>query len=57
MGKHQGLRCKICGFKMDDGWVETPRSLPLKQWIQPPASSRRHLAKPLDDDSSIQNNL
>tara|TARA_Y100000589_G_scaffold169108_1_gene160798 strand:- start:6107 stop:7276 length:1170 start_codon:yes stop_codon:yes gene_type:complete len=57
MGKHQGLRCKKCGFKMDDGWVETPRSLPLKQWIQPPASSRRHLAKPLDDDSSIQNNL
>ena len=57
MGKHQGLRCKKCGFKMDDRWVETPRRLPVNQWIQPPASSRRHLAKPLVNALSIQNNL
>ena len=57
MGKHQGLRCKKCGLKMDDCWVETPRRLPVNQWIQPPASSRRHLAKPLENAPSIQNNL
>ena len=57
MGKGQGLRCKKCGLRMDDCWVETPRLLPLDQWIQPPASSRRHLAKPLDNVPSIQNNL
>ena len=57
MGKHQGLRCKKCGLKMDDCWIETPRRLPVNQWIQPPASSRRHLAKPLDNAPSIQNNL
>ena len=57
MGKDQGLRCKKCGLKMDDCWIETPRLLPVNQWIQPPASSRRHLAKPLDNAPSIQNNL
>ena len=57
MGKDQGLRCKKCGLKMDDRWIETPRLLPVNQWIQPPASSRRHLAKPLDNAPSIQNNL
>ena len=57
MGKDQGLRCKKCGLKMDDCWIETPRLLPVNQWFQPPASSRRHLAKPLDNAPSIQNNL
>ena len=57
MGKNQGLRCKKCGYKTDDCWEETSRSLPLNQWIQPPPSSRRHLAKPLDDSPTIQNNL
>ena len=57
MGKNQGLRCKKCGLKIDDRWTETPRILPVNQWIQPPASSRRHLAKPLDNAPSIQNNL
>ena len=57
MGKHQGLRCKKCGLKMDDRWIETPRPLPVNQWIQPPASSRRHLAKPLDNAPSVQNNV
>ena len=57
MGKQQGLRCKKCGFKMDDCWIETPRRLPVNQWIQPPASSRRHLAKPLANAPSMQNNL
>ena len=57
MGKNQGLRCKKCGFKTNDRWVETPRPLPVHQWFQPPASCRRHLAKPLVNAPSIQNNL
>ena len=57
MGKNQGLRCKKCGFETNDRWVETPRPLPLHQWFQPPASCRRHLAKPLVNAPSIQNNL
>ncbi len=57
MGQNQGLRCKKCGHKTDDRWDETPRLLPLNQWLQPPASSRRHLAKPLDESPTIQNNL
>ena len=57
MGANQGLRCKKCGFKSEDEWVETHRDLPVNQWIQPPASSRRHLAKPLDESPAVQNNL
>lgn len=57
MGKNQGLRCKKCGYQTEDCWVERPRLLPVDQWIQPPASARRHLAKPLDNVPSIQNNL
>jgi len=57
MGTNQGLRCKKCRYKTDDRWEQTHRVLPLNQWIQPPASSRRHLAKPLEDIQTIQNNL
>ena len=57
MGSNQGLRCKKCGLKMDDSWNETFRELPMNQWIQPPPSSRRHLAKPLLEDSIRENYL
>ena len=57
MGKHQGLRCKKCRYTTEDRWEETSRTLPLNQWIQPPVSSRRHLAKPLAESSNTQNNL
>ena len=57
MGRNQGLRCKKCGRQIEDSWVTTPRSLPVNRWIQPPASARRHLAKPLDEASNRENNL
>ena len=57
MGRNQGLRCKKCGFKSEDVWDESPRSLPMNQWFQPPPPSRRHLAKPLDEQPERQNNL
>ena len=57
MGANQGLRCKKCGFKTEDAWMETHRDLPLNQWVQPPPPSRRHLAKPLDESPTVQNNL
>jgi len=57
MGVNQGLRCKKCGFKTEDAWTETHRDLPRNQWIQPPASSRRHLAKPLAESPTVQKNL
>ena len=49
MGKNQGLRCKKCNLTTDRGWIEVERIPPFKDWVQPPASSRRHLSKPLDE--------
>jgi tRNA(Ile2)-agmatinylcytidine synthase len=57
MGAGQGIRCKKCGYQMEDTWDYVERSIPIDQWIQPPSSSRRHLAKPLDEASPKQNNL
>ncbi len=57
MGRNQGLRCKRCGRQTKDVWITTPRPLHVNQWIQPPASARRHLSKPLDEASSRENNL
>lgn len=57
MGRNQGLRCKKCGLKQEDSWKQNQRDLPLNTWIQPPPSARRHLAKPLLEDSIRQNNL
>ena len=57
MGHNQGLRCKKCGYKTEDAWKNTLRSLPMNQWIQPPASARRHLAKPIFEPTRMQNNL
>ena len=49
MGKNQGLRCKKCNLTTNRGWIEVERIPPFKDWVQPPASSRRHLSKPLDE--------
>ena len=57
MGAGQGIRCKKCGYQMEDTWDSADRKIPMNQWIQPPPSSRRHLAKPLDEASPKENNL
>ena len=57
MGTNQGIRCKKCGRISNDVWEETERDLPQHEWIQPPPSSRRHLAKPLNKDQTLQNNM
>ena len=57
MGAGQGIRCKKCGYQTEDTWDYVDRQIPVNQWIQPPPSSRRHLAKPLDEVSPKQNNL
>ena len=57
MGKNQGIRCKKCGRVSDDHWEESERGLPQNVWIQPPPSSRRHLAKPLSKEQTLQNNM
>ena len=56
-GKQSRIALQKCGLKMDDTWNETFRELPMNQWIQPPPSSRRHLAKPLLEDSIRENYL
>ena len=44
LGRNQGLRCPSCGSleenRWECDWVE-------HDWVEPPASERRHLAKPL----------
>ena len=57
MGTNQGIRCKKCGRISDDTWEEIERELPQNAWIQPPPSSRRHLAKPLNKNQTLQNNM
>lgn len=57
MGRNQGLRCKKCNITSDKGWVEVERTPPFTDWVQPPPSSRRHLSKPLDENSKHQNNI
>lgn len=43
-GKSQPLRCKNCGKKNPDTWVE---EIIDSDWKEPHASNRRHLSKPL----------
>ena len=43
-GKNQGLKCPSCGSIEDDIWdFETQ----ISDWVEPFASNRRHLSKPL----------
>ncbi len=44
-GRGQGLRCPNCKATCDDEW-ESDRIGP-SEWVEPPASQRRHLATPL----------
>lgn len=44
-GRGQGLRCPNCKATCDDEW-EFDRLGP-SEWVEPPASQRRHLAAPL----------
>ena len=57
MGVGQGVRCKKCGHVSEEAWIYSERNIEHRQWIQPPPSYRRHLAKPLDEDPTQQNNL
>lgn len=46
-GKRQAYRCKKCRTRSSDPVRETFRRKPEEGWYEPPASSRRHLSKPL----------
>ena len=48
MGRGQGCRCPKCKRRIEDMWSTTPRIPPYDSWVQPPADSRRHLARPLE---------
>jgi len=43
-GKGQGLKCPECGSTTDDIWEY---DIEIGDWVEPTASSRRHLSKPL----------
>lgn len=47
MGRNQGLRCPSCRYKAPKDWVDIEASPPFADWVEPPASARRHLARPL----------
>ena len=51
MGRNQGVRCPKCKERMDDVWEDVPSEPPFLDWVEPPASARRHLARPLGLDS------
>ena len=50
MGRDQGVRCPKCKLRQDDTWDDVPSEPPFLDWVEPPVSSRRHLARPLDFD-------
>ncbi|MEC8632849.1 MAG: DUF1743 domain-containing protein [Candidatus Thermoplasmatota archaeon] len=52
MGTNQGLRCPKCKLRSEDAWVEVEAHPPHRSWVEPPASARRHLARPLEWDES-----
>ena len=47
MGRNQGLRCPTCKWKCEDSWDDIAVQPPFEGWVEPPASSRRHLSRPL----------
>jgi len=47
MGQNQGVRCPKCKQRLDDRWEDVPSEPPFIGWVEPPASARRHLARPL----------
>lgn len=46
-GIGQPLRCEQCGATEKSVWVNTGFES-IDQWVEPPSSNRRHLAKPLN---------
>ena len=52
MGRNQGLRCPKCKRRSEDAWVDVEAHPPYESWVEPPASARRHLARPLAWDES-----
>jgi len=53
MGTGQGLRCPKCKLRSEDVWVDVEVPPPYDGWVEPPASARRHLARPLDWDEGL----
>ena len=56
-GRHQSLRCLVCGDTMEKIWLSEPWSpegvSSTSGWFEPSPSQRRHLAKPLDQGIPI----
>lgn len=48
MGANQGIRCPKCREQHADAWIELEPEPPYLDWIEPPATHRRHLARPLE---------
>ena len=51
MGRNQGVRCPKCKQRLGDNWEDVPSEPPFTGWVEPPASARRHLARPLAWDA------
>ena len=47
IGKGQGYRCKECRTRSKEPVIEKETRWVVPGWYEPPASSRRHLSKPL----------
>lgn len=54
MGAGQGLRCPSCKERSEDRWVSVPCEPPFEAWVEPPTDARRHLARPLAWEASVQ---
>ena len=53
MGAGQGLRCPRCKQRAPDTWEPVAAAPPFPSWVEPPASARRHLARPLAWDEQL----
>jgi len=60
-GNNQELRCNKCGNKSSKYWIgklfQFSNFEMIDKWVEPSPSNRRHLAKPLDIQTPILNNL
>ena len=53
MGAGQGVRCPRCKQRAPDTWEPVAAAPPFPSWVEPPASARRHLARPLAWDEQL----
>tara|TARA_B100000003_G_scaffold126306_1_gene113204 strand:- start:5050 stop:6288 length:1239 start_codon:yes stop_codon:yes gene_type:complete len=53
-GKNQELRCKICEKTTKKYWIYNNNSIQTNMWVEPSASNRRHLSKPLSISHPIR---